>query len=188
MAHKARAASFPPNRPTPPSPSPTGTTASATFPPLPPPHCRWLQSHSTAAARPSSSSFPLCRRARHLRRHFCRWCKLFHVDASSRWRRRGRDGRRKPSPLAAPAPRPLSPLCTFPFSHATASRRAEPRSDGAARRAGSGEVVAGARSPRRRPRRRPSSPRLSCCGSSKNEKEIVLLARSLFSCLLFPRL
>ena len=141
MAHKARAASFPTvdcGTPSPPA-SPAGTTPTATFPPLPPPHCRWPFSHSTTAALPPSPPPP--RRVRHLRRHFCRWCKLFHVDASSRWRppRPRTDGRGK----AMPAPSPLSPLCTFPFSHATASRRADGRSGGTAGRAGSAEVQGG---------------------------------------------
>ena len=144
MAHKARAASFPPSplssespTPSPPAP-PTGTTPAATFPPLPPLQWRCLHTaqHRPALHGPSRRR----RRVRHLRRHFCRWCKLFHVDASSRWRRsrRGKDGDREE---ALPSRASLSPLCTFPFSHATASRRAERRSDGAARRAGSEEAV-----------------------------------------------
>ena len=119
MALEARATSFPPT-PSPPSP-PTGTTPSATFPPLPPLHCRWPSSRPDPRSTAALASRPPLRggrRVRHLRRHFCRWCKLFHVDASSRWRRgrRWKEGRREEADPTRALPSRASLLfAPFPF-------------------------------------------------------------------------
>ena len=188
MAHKARAASFPPSplssespTPSPPAP-PTGTTPAATFPPLPPLQWRCLHTaqHRPALHGPSRRR----RRVRHLRRHFCRWCKLFHVDASSRWRRshrREEGGREEADPPCPPLSRLSLLFAPFPFHtqrlHAEQSAgRGAPHAGPGRRRRWSGS--SGARSPAVSAvaAASPSLSSSSCCGSSKNEKDIVLLA------------